>query len=74
LGGVLGLTFAEPQAPGQDQLAAKPFIEMLLDTRQKLREAKQYALADQIRDDLDRAGVILEDTTQGAQWHYRTHS
>jgi len=74
LGGVLGLTFAEPQAPGQDQLAAKPFIEMLLDTRQKLREAKQYALADQIRDDLDRAGVILEDTPQGAQWHYRTHS
>ena len=73
LGGVLGLTFADPESPGQDQVAAKPFIEMLLTTRQKLREAKQYALADQIRDDLDREGVILEDTPQGAQWHYRTH-
>ena len=74
LGGVLGLTFAEPEATGRDQLAAKPFIDLLLATRQKLREAKQYALADQIRDDLVREGVILEDTPQGAQWHYRSRS
>ena len=70
LGGVLGLTFTDPIAAGQDHLAAKPFIEMLLATRQKLREAKQYALADQIRDDLDRQGVTLEDTPQGSRWHY----
>ena len=56
LGGVLGLTLAPETADTPDNLAAQPFIEMLLATRQKLREAKQYALADQIRDDLDRQG------------------
>ena len=71
LGGVLGLTLAPETADTPDNLAALPFIEMLLATRQKLREAKQYALADQIRDDLDRQGVTLEDTPQGPHWHYR---
>ena len=72
LGGILGLTFKDPVGDGQDQLPAKPFIDMLLATREKLREAKQYALADQIRDELDQQGVTLEDTPQGTQWHYRT--
>ena len=71
LGGVLGLTLAPETEDTPDNLAARPFIEMLLATRQKLREAKQYALADQIRDDLDRQGVTLEDTPQGSHWHYR---
>ena len=73
LGGILGLTFKDPGGDGQDQLAAKPFIDMLLETREKLREAKQYALADQIRESLDQQGVTLEDTPQGTQWHYRAH-
>ena len=46
---------------------------MLLETREKLREAKQYALADQIRDALVQQGVTLEDTPQGTQWHFRAH-
>ena len=71
LGGVLGLILAPETEDTPDNLAARPFIEMLLATRQKLREAKQYALADQIRDDLDRQGVTLEDTPQGSHWHYR---
>ena len=53
-------------------MAAKPFIEMLLATREKLREAKQYAMADQIRDGLVEQGVTLEDTPQGTEWHYRS--
>ena len=71
LGGILGLTFKDINAEGQEQLAAKPFIEMLLATRESLREAKQYAMADQIRDGLIEQGVTLEDTPQGTQWHYR---
>ena len=73
LGDILGLTFDEPDDASQDQLGAKPFIEMLLATREKLREAKQYALADQIRDGLDKQGVTLEDSPQGTLWHYRAH-
>lgn len=70
LGGILGLTFQEPASGGQDQLAAKPFIELLLATRTELRKAKQYEMADQIREGLDQQGVILEDTAQGTQWQY----
>ena len=73
LGGILGLAFDDSGDGGAPQLAAKPFIEMLLATREKLREAKQYALADQIRDDLVQQGVTLEDSPQGVQWHYRGH-
>ena len=68
LGGILGLTFEDRDRAGQDHLAAKPFIELLLATRDELRKAKQYDLADRIRQGLDEQGVILEDTPQGTQW------
>ena len=51
LGSVLGLNFQERNINGQDLLSAQPFIQMLLDTRAKLRKAKQFELADQIRND-----------------------
>ena len=71
LGGLLGLTFQGRESSGGDQLAAKPFIELLLDTRAKLREARQFELADRIRDGLNEQGVTLEDTPAGTQWEYR---
>ena len=71
LGGILGLTFNEPNGDGQGHLSAKPFIEILLATREKLREVKQYDLADQIRDGLVEQGVTLEDSATGTHWHYR---
>ncbi len=71
LGGILGLTFKGLNPEDGDHLAAAPFIQLLLDTRAELRRAKQYALADQIREGLDRQGVTVEDTTDGAQWQYR---
>ncbi len=70
LGGILGLTFQETTSGGNDELAAKPFIELLLATRDELRKAKQYEMADHIRDGLDQQGVVLEDTAQGTQWQY----
>ena len=71
LGNILGLSFQGRDLAGEDHLAAKPFIELLLDTRAELRRAKQYALADLIREGLDRHGVILEDTPEGTGWKYR---
>jgi cysteinyl-tRNA synthetase len=68
LGGVLGLTFSHPgEARGE---SATPFIDLLVDTRTELRAARQYALADQIRDRLAGLGVVLEDTPQGTSWRY----
>ncbi|HIM36973.1 MAG TPA: cysteine--tRNA ligase [Dehalococcoidia bacterium] len=74
LGGILGVTFAEPVTATQESLAAKPFIELLLETRTRLRQAKEYSLADQIRQGLESQGVIVEDTAQGTNWEYRPSS
>lgn len=72
LGGLLGLTFADRgPAAGAAQLAAQPFIEMLVSARAELRQARQYALADRIRDQLAAQGVTLEDTPEGTLWQYQ---
>ena len=67
LGGVLGLTFANRPHNNAD-LAAAPFIDLLVSVRSELRAARQFALADQIRDGLASAGVTLEDGPRGTQW------
>ena len=67
LGGVLGLTFEDRSSP-EDSLAAAPFIDLLVSVRTELRAARQFALADQIRDGLAEQGVTLEDGPRGTQW------
>ena len=67
LGGVLGLTFEDRPSP-EGNLAAAPFIDLLVSVRTDLRTARQFALADQIRDGLAEQGVTLEDGPQGTQW------
>lgn len=49
---------------------AAPFIDLLIEVRRDLREARQWALADQIRDRLSALGVSVEDTAQGATWRF----
>lgn len=46
----------------------EPLINLLLELRQELRSAKNFALADKIRDDLQALGVIVEDTPRGPRW------
>jgi cysteinyl-tRNA synthetase len=66
LSGILGLTF-EPSGP-TNNVAAQPFLDLLVEVRSQLRDARQFALADTIRDRLTEIGVTLEDTTQGTKW------
>jgi len=58
LAGVLGLRL-QPRA--EQGVEAAPFIELALEIRRQLRSAKQFELADQIRDRLQELGVVLED-------------
>ncbi|MCY3638415.1 MAG: cysteine--tRNA ligase, partial [Chloroflexi bacterium] len=51
-----------------------PFVELLVDIRAELRSAKQFALADKIRDELTERGVTLEDSSSGTEWRYRAPS
>ena len=44
-------------------------MALILDIRQKARANKDWATADAIRDGLKAAGVVVEDTPQGARWN-----
>lgn len=54
-------------APGQDDLTPDA-IEALLTERADARASKDFARADQIRDDLAAKGVVIEDGPDGATW------
>lgn len=65
LTGVLGLV----QKRERKDLDAE--IEALIEKRQQARKEKNWAVADQIRDELKARGIILEDTPQGVRWFYK---
>ena len=43
-------------------------IEALIEKRQEARKARNFKLADEIRDHLLAQGIILEDTREGVKW------
>ncbi|MBI2817076.1 MAG: cysteine--tRNA ligase [Acidobacteria bacterium] len=43
-------------------------IERKLEERRNARHSRNFALADQIRNDLESAGVTIEDTKEGVRW------
>jgi cysteinyl-tRNA synthetase len=66
---VLGVLDAEEwqtEAGGEDLDEAG--ILRLIEERQKAREAKDFARADEIRDQLAGRGIVLEDTPQATRW------
>ncbi|MGK0440450.1 MAG: cysteinyl-tRNA synthetase [Pseudohongiellaceae bacterium] len=71
LGALLGLLQSDPtaflQAGGDDELSAGD-IEAKIQARVEAKANKDYALSDQIRDDLKEQGVILEDTGGQTTW------
>lgn len=67
LAGVLGLDLLAVEDEHAQQDVA-PYVELLIDVRKRLREAKQWQLADQIRDGLARLGIALEDRAEGTNW------
>ncbi len=64
---VLGiLELARRDAGPDPELAA--WVEQKLTDRQQARKERDFARADAIRDELVGAGVVVEDTPQGARW------
>jgi len=68
LANILGLTLRPPE---KLPLEAEPFLKLLISTRNRLREAKQWQLADEIRNKLAELGIALEDTATDTTWKYR---
>jgi len=75
--GVLGLDpLAAPWAAGQEGGDLRPVVDALisvaLEQRQAARVRKDFAAADAIRDQLQEAGVVVEDTPRGPRWELRS--
>ncbi len=47
---------------------SRELIDLIVHVRSRLREMKKYELADYIRSELKKLGVVLEDTKEGTIW------
>ena len=69
--GLLGIDLERADASSSGDIA--PFVELLVSVRTELRAARQFDLADKIRDGLAERGVSLEDSSAGTEWRFRSH-
>jgi cysteinyl-tRNA synthetase len=65
LAGVLGLDLDSADDFSGD---AAPFIDLLVEVRDRLRAEKQWALSDLIRDRLGEKGISIADGPSGSTW------
>ena len=64
---VLGIfPVAEDASGGDDE------IDRLVEERSAARAARNFARADEIRDELTQRGIVVEDTPHGAVWHKKS--
>lgn len=56
---------------GVDGRLTEALITLLLDVRQQARKARDWAMADGIRDRLQELGIVIEDTPGGSRWSVR---
>ena len=70
-GAVLGILFEDPVAwlskSDPDGLTAEVIDQMLID-RAEAKANRDFSRADAIRDELNAAGIIIEDNASGATW------
>ena len=74
-GGLLGLLQADPEAwftaSVREVGPTAEEIEALIRERIAAKANRNFQRADQIRDDLEAQGVVLEDGPDGTQWRRR---
>ncbi|WP_346798350.1 cysteine--tRNA ligase [Halomonas sp. Bachu 37] len=72
LGGVLGLLQQAPadflHGSGEALPLEKTEIEARIQQRADAKKARDFAMADRIRDELAALGIILKDSREGTQW------
>lgn len=65
---LLGILWQDPEEWFKGDVSDVSEIEKLIEERQMAKKNKNYALADEIRNNLKNKGIILEDTPQGTIW------
>lgn len=65
---LLGLLIERPQKRGGDDGDAQKLMDLFIEVRKMAREAKQFQLADVIRNRLAELGFVLEDGQDGTRW------
>ncbi len=71
LGAILGLLGAEPQSFFHGEDVDTQWIEAKLVARKKARADRDFVQADAIRNELEEAGILIEDTSTGTTWRRR---
>ncbi len=66
--GVLGIVSFESGEKKIDESREKELIELLIKLRSDAKIEKNYALADKIRDELEKIGIILQDEKEGTKF------
>ena len=51
-----------------EKLSLDEEVEQLIRERKEARATRNFARADEIRDELDARGIVLEDTPSGTRW------
>ena len=64
---IFGLRAERPERGGE----ATPFIQLLIDLRNELRQQKLWSLTDKVRASLAEHGVLLEDSKDGTTWRWK---
>ena len=66
LGEILGLK--QEDSAGDSGETVEGLMQLVLELRKNAKTAKDFATADKIRDELNRIGISVKDTKDGATW------
>ena len=71
-GDVLGIVKDEhPQVGVIDDTRLDELVQILIEQRNEARQRKDYAKADELRERLEKIGIVLEDKPDGTQWRWK---
>lgn len=65
----LNLTVKEEMETSSEDAELVAYVEAKIEERKNAKKAKDFQLADAIRNELADKGIIIEDTREGVKWH-----
>jgi cysteinyl-tRNA synthetase len=70
-GDVLGILPTHPSHSSDQSHAMDSAMQLLINQRKAARDRRDFATSDSIRNSLEEAGIILEDTKEGTTWRLK---